>query len=76
MCRCGGEARHEGVMFWCECRVAWQTDGATPLCAASYQGHVECVRALLDGGAVINQATVGSTGPMARHRGGCVCGDV
>ncbi len=46
-------------MFLCEFRVAWQTDGATPLCAASYQGHVECVRALLGGGAAINQANVG-----------------
>ncbi len=34
-----------------------QTDGATPLYIASANGHVECVRALLDRGAEINQAT-------------------
>jgi hypothetical protein len=35
-----------------------QTDGVTPLHLASRVGHIECVRALLDGGAAINQATV------------------
>ncbi len=54
--------------------MAWQTNGATPLFTASYNGHVECVRALLDGGAAINQALVGSACSMARHRGDCVCG--
>jgi hypothetical protein len=73
-CQYGDEARHAGVMFPCECRVAWQTKGATPLYIANKNGHVECVRALLDGGAAINQATVGRTSSMARHRGGCVCG--
>jgi hypothetical protein len=63
-------------MFWCECRVAWQTSGATPLFIASWNGHVECVRLLLGGGAAIDQATVGSTSSMARHRGGFVCEDV
>jgi hypothetical protein len=33
----------------------------TPLLVASKNGHVECVRALLGGGAAINQATVGSS---------------
>jgi hypothetical protein len=53
------------VMCWCECGVARQTDGATPLYMASYSGHVECVKALLGGGAAINQAMVGSTSSMA-----------
>jgi hypothetical protein len=60
-------------MLWCECRVAWQTNGATPLFIASQTGHVECVQALLDGGAAINQATVGCARSMARHFMGCVC---
>jgi hypothetical protein len=60
-------------MLWCECHVAWQTSGATPLFIASKHGHVECVRELLDGGAVIDQARVGRTSSMARHcRGLCV----
>ncbi len=57
--------------------VAWQIEGSTPLCVASNNGHVECVQALLDRGAAINQANVGSTSSMARHRGGlCVWGRV
>jgi hypothetical protein len=48
--------------------VALQMDGFTPLYVASESGHVECIRALLDGGAAINQATVGSTSSMARAR--------
>jgi hypothetical protein len=59
-------------MSWCECLVAWQTKGATPLYVASQNGHVACVRALLSGGAAINQATVGCAGSIARLRGGCV----
>ncbi len=55
--------------------MAWQTDGCTSLYIASHDGHVECVRVLLDRGAAINQAPVGFAGSMARHRGGCVCGD-
>ncbi len=49
--------------------MAWQTDGGTPLHGASYSGHVECVRALLEGGAAINQAAVGCAGSMARIAG-------
>ncbi len=76
-CHSGGEVRHEGVMCWCECCAAWQTDETTPLFIASCNGHVECVRALLGGGAAINQAKVGCTGSMARHCGGlCVRGRV
>jgi hypothetical protein len=60
--------------FRCECRVAWQTNGVTPLCIASQSGHVECVHALLDGGAAINQATVGFEISVARLDRGCVCG--
>ncbi len=60
----------------CVSRAGWQTDGATPLYITSQIGHVECVRALLDGGAAINQAAVGSTSWMARHREGSTRGDV
>jgi hypothetical protein len=49
--------------------VVLQTDGWTPLHSASESGHVDCLRALLGGGAAVNQATVCSTGSMARHRG-------
>jgi hypothetical protein len=60
-------------MFLCECRVAWQANGATPLCTASYHGHVECVRALLGGGAAINQAMVGcASSPRGLGVRGCV----
>jgi ankyrin repeat protein len=59
----------------CVCRVAWQTDGTTPLFIASQMGHVECVRALLDGGAAIDQARVGCASSMARHCGGYSRGD-
>jgi hypothetical protein len=52
------------------CRVVLQTDGATPLFIASQSGHVECVRALLGGGAAINQARVSYASSMARHCGG------
>ena len=47
--------------MWLVSRATSQTIGATPLLIASQEGHVECVRALLDGGAAINQATVGSS---------------
>ena len=36
-----------------------QTDGATPLFIASQERHVEVVRALVELGAAVNQATVG-----------------
>jgi hypothetical protein len=35
-----------------------QTDGATPLIAASWGGHVEVVRALVYAGAEVNHAKV------------------
>jgi ankyrin repeat protein len=38
--------------------VVWQTDGRTPLYAASASGHVEVVRALVGAGAAVNQASV------------------
>jgi hypothetical protein len=52
-----------------------QTNGSTPLLVASQFGHVECVRALLGGGAAINQAMVGCARSMARHCGGYSRGD-
>ncbi len=52
-----------------------QTGGTTPLYIACEKGHVKCVRALLDGGAGINQATVGCASSMARHCGGYSRGD-
>ncbi len=57
------------------CRVVLQTSGFTPLLIASGNGHVECVRALLGGGAAINQAEVGCESSMARHCGGYSRGD-
>ncbi len=60
-------------MFRCDCRVVWQTDGATPLYIASHMGHVDCVQALLDSGAATDQARVGSTSSMAQNRGGLCC---
>ena len=36
----------------------WQTDGYTPLYAASRNGHVEIVRALVGAGVAVNQANV------------------
>jgi hypothetical protein len=53
--------------------VVCQTKGATALYVASQMGHVDCVWALLDGGAAINQAMVGSTSLMVEYCGGCVC---
>ncbi len=61
--------------MWLVCVVVLQTNGATPLFIASGSGHVECVRALLDKGAAINQAMVGCASSMARHCGGHSCGD-
>ncbi len=53
-------------------RVVLQVEEATPLYIASQNGHVECVRTLLDRGAAVNQATVGDCSSMARHCGVCV----
>jgi hypothetical protein len=72
MCDRGGEARHD---VWIVCLVVWQTDGFTPLGIASQEGHVECVRVLLDGGAAINQAMVGCASSIAWHRWGSTRGD-
>ncbi len=53
-----------------------QTSGATPLLIASQRGHVECVRALLDRGAAVNQAKVGCPTWMSEFYGGCVCAEM
>ena len=45
--------------------VLSQTDGATPLLTASHAGHVEVVKALLVGGAAVNQAKVRGRVPHA-----------
>ncbi len=66
-CDRGSEVLHD---VWLVCRVVLQKTGATPLYVASQNGHVECVRALLGGGAAINQAEVGCASSMARHCGG------
>ncbi len=47
-----------------------QTDGWTPLHAASQEGHVEVVRALVGAGAAVNQAAV------REDLGGCWCSGV
>jgi hypothetical protein len=65
------------MVAWCVmccsvCRVAWQVEGATPLYIASQNGHVECLWALLSGGAATNPATVGSAKSMTWPCGGCV----
>ncbi len=59
------------VIVWCvRVCVAWQTNGWTPLFAASQSGHVEVVRALIGVGAAVNQATV------REDWGGCWCSGV
>ncbi len=45
-----------------------QIDGRTALIAASVNGHVEAIRALLDAGAAVNQTDVSGDGGA-----GCVC---
>ncbi len=50
--------------------VVWQTDGWTPLCIVSHNGHVEVVRALVGAGAAVNQAEV------REDWGGCWCSGV
>ena len=42
----------------CLCSLLPQADGWTPLHAASHAGHVQVVKALLAGGAAVNQAKV------------------
>ncbi len=61
---------------WLVSRVVLQTGEFTPLYIATEEGHVKCVRALLDGGAAINQAKVCCARSMARHGGGCVHRDL
>jgi hypothetical protein len=57
------------VLCVCVC-VVWQTDGLTPLYAASHNGHVEVVRALVGAGAAVNQARV------REDMSGCWCSGV
>ena len=81
-CECGrwGRVRCARVvcLCWLSCDRRWvwfvvvQTDGATPLYVASKNGHVEAVRALLDAGAAVNQASVSGYG-RAEERGMVVC---
>ena len=55
------------IMGWVPVSVVWQTDGVTPLYAASDHGHVEVVRAVVGAGAAVNQAEV------CDDCGGCWC---
>jgi hypothetical protein len=45
------------VHVCCAC-AREQTDGTTPLITASLKGHVEVVRALVDGGTAVNHVKV------------------
>ncbi len=54
--------------------VVVQANGMTPLFKASQNGHVEAVRALLDGGAAVNQADVSGYGRGEERGTVCVCG--
>jgi hypothetical protein len=60
---------HHCAVYPCVC-VAWQTDGWTPLYAASDNGHVEVVMALVGAGAAVNQAAV------REDWSGCLCSGV
>ena len=57
---CLQHAHQLGCMYFYVrgCVVMWQDGGTTPLYLASQEGHDAVVRALLDGGAAINQTTV------------------
>ncbi len=52
--------------MYCVRRVLLQTGGWTPLHIASRNGHVDCVHALLGGGAAINQEDVSFAGSIGR----------
>jgi hypothetical protein len=67
-----GEARQGGMVCDVSGCVVWQLAGSTPLCIATWQGHVDCVQALLSGGAAINQAMVGSARSMNLPCARCV----
>jgi hypothetical protein len=54
----------------CVRMCVWQTNGWTPLLAASDNGHVEVVRTLVGAGAAVNQADVGD------HWVDCLCSGV
>ena len=49
--------------------VTGQTDGATPLYAASEKGHVAVVKALVKAGATVDQATVWDRMPFSAAGG-------
>ncbi len=59
---CAPEVRHICLL---------QANGATPLFAASSNGHAEAMRALLGAGAVVNQARVSGYGTAVE--GGVIC---
>jgi len=61
-----GSVVHGFAVCLCVC-VVCQTEGFTPLYAASHNGHVEVVRALVGAGAAVNQADVRD------DRGVCWC---
>jgi hypothetical protein len=46
------------IVVLCVRVFGWQTDGFTPLYAASQEGHVEVVMALVGAGAAVSQADV------------------
>ena len=52
-CVCGWAVLFIVVLCVCVC-VVCQTDGFTPLYAASHNGHVEVVKALVGAGAAVN----------------------
>ena len=58
MSDCEWEVAWAVIMGCVRVSGVWQTDGCTPLYAASFDGHVEVVRALVGAGAAVNQARV------------------